>query len=77
MFERMSGLDALEELQKHPNIDVYNKCNEILHKYFQSADNMDMNNQMQTESSQMTAVSDSSFHQQRSITGSNFSTFNI
>ena len=41
-FERYGGLDALEELQKHPNIDIYNRCSEILLKYFEPADKMDM-----------------------------------
>lgn len=34
LFERYQGLDCLEELQKHPNMEVYNRCSEIMLKYF-------------------------------------------
>jgi len=42
LFERYGGLDSLDELLKHPSMDVYNKCNEILLKYFEQAESMDI-----------------------------------
>eukprot|EP00347_Sterkiella_histriomuscorum_P007064 403350389 len=41
MFEKNSGLDALEELQKNPNKDVYDKSMQILTKYFELEESMD------------------------------------
>ena len=41
-FERMEGLDVLEDAMKHPSMDVYNRCDQILQKYFQPANQMDM-----------------------------------
>ena len=29
-FEQLGGLDALEELQKHPDMKVYNQVEEII-----------------------------------------------
>ncbi len=29
-FERMEGLDVLEDVMKHPSMDVYNRCDQIL-----------------------------------------------
>jgi len=33
-FERMDGLDILDDVMKHPSMDVYNRCNDLLTKYF-------------------------------------------
>jgi len=33
-FEEMGGVAELEEVAKHPNIDIYNRVNELLNKYF-------------------------------------------
>ena len=41
-LEQMDGLDTLDEVMKHPSMDVYNRCNEILTKYFDPANAMDM-----------------------------------
>lgn len=41
-FEGMEGLDVLEDVMKHPSMDVYNRCDQILQKYFQPANQMDM-----------------------------------
>lgn len=29
-FEGMEGLDVLEDVMKHPSMDVYNRCDQIL-----------------------------------------------
>jgi hypothetical protein len=41
-FERMDGLDTLDDVMKHPSMDVYNLCNDLITKYFSSANAMDM-----------------------------------
>ena len=33
-FEQLEGLDTLDDLMKHPSMEVYNRCNEIFSKYF-------------------------------------------
>ena len=33
-FERMDGLDVMDDVMKHPSMDVYNSCNNLLNKYF-------------------------------------------
>ena len=33
-WERAGGLDALEEVQRHPNIEIYKAAGEILAKFF-------------------------------------------
>ncbi len=33
-FEERGGVGELEEVAKHPNIDIYNRVNEMLNKYF-------------------------------------------
>ena len=33
-FERMDGLDILDDVMKHPSMDIYNRCNDLLNKYF-------------------------------------------
>ena len=43
------GLDVLEELQKHPNMDIYNNAVNILTKYF------DIDNDMEQDSLQQPA----------------------
>lgn len=42
LFEKLGGLDSLEELQKNPNHDVYLRANNILTKYFESDNQMEM-----------------------------------
>ena len=42
LFENYGGLDTIEALQKNPSIDVYNKCTEILTKYFEPTESMDV-----------------------------------
>lgn len=34
-FERNGGLDRLEEVMKHPNMDVYNRASRLMAKYFE------------------------------------------
>jgi hypothetical protein len=34
-FEQFEGTEILQELMKHPNIDMYNRCNELMTKYFE------------------------------------------
>lgn len=34
VFEGMGGLDAIDDVMKHPSMDVYERCNAILVKYF-------------------------------------------
>lgn len=41
-FERYQGLDVLEEVLKHPNMNIYNKCNHILNTYFDQTNSMQM-----------------------------------
>lgn len=41
-FERLGGLDFLEELQKHPHLDIYNRCEDILTRFFEKADSMEV-----------------------------------
>jgi hypothetical protein len=38
----MDGLDVLDEVMKHPNMEIYNRCNEILTTYFDLTNAMDM-----------------------------------
>ena len=33
-FEDKGGVGELEEVSKHPNIDIYNRVSEMLNKYF-------------------------------------------
>ena len=40
----MGGLDQLEDLQKHPNLEIYKQSNEILHKYFEVEEEMNSDN---------------------------------
>jgi hypothetical protein len=35
----VGGLDILEELQKHPNITVFNEVDKLITKYFDEDDN--------------------------------------
>lgn len=37
-FEENKGLDAIEEVQRHPNIAIYKLSNEILITYFDVVD---------------------------------------
>ena len=41
MFERNSGLEALEELQKNPNKVIYDKAMKILTTHFELEESMD------------------------------------
>lgn len=41
-LERMEGLDIMDDVMKHPSMDVYNRCNDILRKYFEPANTMEM-----------------------------------
>lgn len=41
-LEHMDGLDILDELMKHPSMDIYNRCNEILTNYFNPTNAMEM-----------------------------------
>lgn len=41
-LEQMDGLDVLDEVMKHPNMEIYNRCNEILTTYFDPTNAMDM-----------------------------------
>ena len=34
-FERLGGLDFLEELQKHPQMDIYKRSGDIMKRYFE------------------------------------------
>lgn len=34
-FERAGGLDAIEEIQKHPSYEIYDMANKLLLKYFE------------------------------------------
>lgn len=43
-YNDIGGLDQLEELQKHPNIDIYNQSNSILTNYFEVVESMDESN---------------------------------
>lgn len=40
MFENAGGIDALEEMQKHPNYEIYQLANRILASNFESVDPM-------------------------------------
>jgi hypothetical protein len=40
-FERAGGIDSLEEVQKHPNYELYKMANDILTKFFDQDDKMD------------------------------------
>jgi hypothetical protein len=31
----MQGTEILNELLKHPNVDMYNRCNDLLNKYYE------------------------------------------
>lgn len=45
VFEHCDGMGYLEETMKHPSMDLYNKCNDIINKYaelFNGANNDDM-----------------------------------
>jgi hypothetical protein len=35
IFERNGGMDRLEEVMKNPNMDVYNRANRLMVKYFE------------------------------------------
>ena len=39
-FEQVGGIDALEEMQKHPNYDIYQLANKILSSNFESENQM-------------------------------------
>jgi hypothetical protein len=41
-FERLGGLDALEPLQLHENIVIYNAVIEILDNHFEAAEDIDL-----------------------------------
>ena len=41
-LEQMDGFDILDEIMKHPSMEVYNHCNQILTKYFDSSNAMEM-----------------------------------
>ena len=38
-FEEYKGLDALEELQKHPNVSIYKEVERIISEFFNVEDN--------------------------------------
>lgn len=40
-FEDKGGVAELEEVAKHPNIDIYNRVNELLNKFFFDSINQD------------------------------------
>lgn len=42
LFEHMNGIEALEELQKHPDIKIYQRAAEILKSFFETDDRMDL-----------------------------------
>ena len=37
-FEIVKGIDRLEELQQHPNINIYKETERIISSYFKSED---------------------------------------
>ncbi len=45
LFELNKGLDALEEIQKHPNKDIYEQASSILTNHFETEETqMDVGN---------------------------------
>ncbi len=43
IFEQFKGIDALEELQKNPNYEIYLKATELLTKFFEQLNQYDEN----------------------------------